>query len=140
MGVRWVLLWCCVFKVITDDRSARGFVHFLPNFLNARCIVLKVLFNPLEFLVSELQAAHIIKHKDVHCEEKTTGEESEKEQRVEDLTEFCQEYEDDDKDRRKAEMQAEWILLLHALDMDPSSQFTDVLSEVSLIKDRRLYV
>ncbi|XP_037646427.1 protein FAM98B-like [Sebastes umbrosus] len=28
------------------------------------------------------------------------------------------------------EMQAEWILLLHVLDMDTSSQFTDVLSEV----------
>ncbi|XP_029302447.1 protein FAM98B [Cottoperca gobio] len=88
-----------------------------------------------EFLVSELQAAQIIKHKELHPEEKTTGEDSEKEQRVEDhghgLTEFCQEYEDDDdQDRRKAEMQAEWILLLHALDMDSSSQFTDVLSDV----------
>ncbi len=122
-----------MFKVITDRRSTRGFVYFLPNFLNQGCAVLKVLFNPLEFLVSELQAARIIKHRDVHSEEKTTGEESEKEQRVEDLTELCQEYEDEDKDRRKAEMQAEWILLLHALDMDPSSQFTDVLSEVSLI-------
>ncbi|XP_070762362.1 protein FAM98B isoform X2 [Enoplosus armatus] len=90
-----------------------------------------------EFLVSELQAVHIIKYKESHPEEKMTGVEFEKEQRVEDhsheLAEFCQEYEDDDiqdKDRRKAEMQAEWILLLHALDMDTSSQFTDVLSEV----------
>lgn len=77
-----------------------------------------------------------MKHKELHPEEKTTGEESEKEQRVEELTEFCQEYpdaDDDDKDRRKAEMQAEWILLMHALGMDASSQFTDVLSEVSLI-------
>lgn len=98
---------------------------------------LKLLFNPLEFLVSELQAARIIKHKELHPEEKTTGEESEKEQRVEDhsdkLAELHQEHEDDDaSDRRKAEMQAEWILLLHALDMDASSQLTDVLSEVSL--------
>ncbi|XP_031152922.1 protein FAM98B isoform X2 [Sander lucioperca] len=86
-----------------------------------------------ESLVSELQAALIMKHKELHPEEKTTGEESEKEQRVEELTEFCQEYpdaDDDDKDRRKAEMQAEWILLMHALGMDASSQFTDVLSEV----------
>ncbi|XP_054457025.1 protein FAM98B [Anoplopoma fimbria] len=88
-----------------------------------------------EFLVSELQAAQIMKHKELHPEEKTTGEESEKEQRVKDhsdeVTEMCQEYEDDDhKERRKAEMQAEWILLLHALDMDASLQFTDVLSEV----------
>ncbi|KAM7413291.1 hypothetical protein PAMA_020600 [Pampus argenteus] len=93
-----------------------------------------------EFLVSELQAAYIIKHKDVHPEDKTTGEESEKEQRVEDhsheLAEYCQEYEDDDDDgvsdnnRKKAEMQAEWILLLHALNMDASSQFTDMMHEV----------
>lgn len=94
----------------------------------------------LEFLVSELQAAHIIKHTDLHPEDKTTGEESEKEQRVEnhsrELAEFCQEYEDDDvsdNNRRKAEMQAEWILLLHALNMDASSQFTDVIHEVKLI-------
>lgn len=84
-----------------------------------------------EFLVSELQAAHIIKHKELHSEEKTTQEESEKEQRVQDHSrEFTEEHEDDDEDQRKAEMQAEWILLLHALDMDASSQFTDVLSEV----------
>lgn len=84
--------------------------------------------------MSELQAAHIIKRKELHPEEKTTGEESEKEQRLEDHSHELLEYEDDDvSDRRKAEMQAEWILLLHALDMDTSSQLTDVLSEVSLI-------
>ncbi|XP_044210043.1 protein FAM98B [Thunnus albacares] len=90
-----------------------------------------------EFLVSELQAAHIIKHKDLHPEDKTTEEESEKEQRVEDhsceLTEFCQKHEDDDvadNNRKKAEMQAECILLLRALNMDASSQFTDVMHEV----------
>ncbi|XP_039986723.1 protein FAM98B [Xiphias gladius] len=91
-----------------------------------------------EFLVSELQAARMVKHKESHPDEKTTtGEEPEKEQRVVDqnheVTELCQEHEDDDvsdKDRREAEMQAEWVLLLRALDMDASSQFEDVLSEV----------
>ncbi|XP_073343640.1 protein FAM98C [Pagrus major] len=86
-----------------------------------------------EFLVSELQAARMIKNKELHPEEKTTEEESEKEQRVEDHShELTEEDEDDDpdKERRKAEMQAEWILLLHALDMDASSESTDVLSEV----------
>ncbi|XP_047450300.1 protein FAM98B [Mugil cephalus] len=86
-----------------------------------------------EFLVSELQAAHMIQHKELHPEEKITGDESEKEQRVEerhhDEAEFCQDFEDDD-DRRKAEMQAEWVLVLRALDMDASSQFADVMSEV----------
>ncbi|KAG7470289.1 hypothetical protein JOB18_038889 [Solea senegalensis] len=92
-----------------------------------------------EFLVSELQAARIITHKESHPEEKTTiSEESEKEQRVEDhshkLPEFCEEDDDEndvpDKERRNTEMQAEWILLLHALDMDTSSQYADVLNEV----------
>lgn len=85
--------------------------------------------------MSELQAAQIIKHKELHPEAETSEDESEKEQRVEDHShELAEEYEDDDsqQDRRKAEMQAEWILLLHALDMDTSSQFTEVLSEVSL--------
>lgn len=105
----------------------------MPN-LNEGWIILKVLFNPLEFLVSELQAAHIIKHKELHSEEKTTQAECEKEQRVEDHShELSEEHEDGNKDQRKAEMQAEWILLLHALDMDASSQFTDLLTEVSLI-------
>ena len=105
-------------------------------------IILSILCNPTEFLVSELQAAHIIKHKELHPEENSTGEESEKEQRVQSnshiATEFCQEYEDADeseKNRRKSEMQAEWILLLHALGLDASSQFEDVLSEVSLQKE-----
>lgn len=88
--------------------------------------------------MSELQAAQIIKHKELHPEAETSEDESEKEQRVEDHShELAEEYEDDDdsqQERRKAEMQAEWILLLHALDMDTSSQFTEVLSEVSLIE------
>ncbi|XP_071352452.1 protein FAM98B isoform X1 [Trachinotus anak] len=88
----------------------------------------------VDFLVSELQAARMIQRKEVHPEEKTTGEESAKEQRVADHSqELCREHEDDDvsdHDRRKAEMQAEWILLLRALDMDASSQLADVLSEV----------
>ncbi|XP_069004128.1 protein FAM98B [Embiotoca jacksoni] len=97
-----------------------------------------ILNNITEFLVSELQAARIIKRKESHPEEKMTGEESEKEQRVEDhsheLTERSQEYEDDvsDPNRRKAEMEAECILLLHTLDMDASSQFPDVLNAVKL--------
>lgn len=91
-----------------------------------------VLNKVTEFFVSELQAAHIIKHKELHPEEKAAEEESPKEQRVEDHShEHTEEYGDEvDSDRRRAEMQAEWILLLRALDMDASSQFTDVLSEV----------
>lgn len=99
------------------------------------------MFNPSEFLISELQAARMIKNKELHPEEKMTEEESEKEQRVEDysheVTEEDEDEDDDsDKERRKAEMQAEWILLLHALDMDTSSESTDVISEVGVIKER----
>ncbi|XP_070685309.1 protein FAM98B [Pempheris klunzingeri] len=117
--------------------------NLLDNMLSPLTVLTTELLGPsilnkvTEFLVSELQAARIIRHKELHPEEKTTGEESEKEQRVDDyshdLTEFHQECEDDDvSNRRKAEVQAEWILLLHALDMDASSQLTDVLSEVEL--------
>uniref|UniRef100_A0A3Q0R150 Im:7138535 n=1 Tax=Amphilophus citrinellus TaxID=61819 RepID=A0A3Q0R150_AMPCI len=87
-----------------------------------------------EFLVSELQAAHIIKYKELHPAEQTEEEDSVKEQRAEDHShDFCQENEDDDasdESRREAEMQAEWILLLRTLNMDASSQFEDVLNEV----------
>ncbi|KAK2847187.1 hypothetical protein Q5P01_010186 [Channa striata] len=93
-----------------------------------------VLKKVTEFLVSELQAAHVIQHKESHPEEsKTTEEESEKEQRV--LTDICQDYEEND-NRRQVEMQAEWILMLRALDMDASSDFTEVLSEVTSRLDR----
>ncbi|XP_041851821.1 protein FAM98B [Melanotaenia boesemani] len=98
-----------------------------------------ILNSVTEFLVAELQAAHIIKHKELQPEESSTHEESVKEQRVEDhshdVFEFCDEYEGGDAldtDRRKAEMQAEWILLLHALGLDASSQLEDVHSEVKL--------
>uniref|UniRef100_A0AAZ1XHS6 Im:7138535 n=1 Tax=Oreochromis aureus TaxID=47969 RepID=A0AAZ1XHS6_OREAU len=78
------------------------------------------------FLVSELQAARIIKYKESHPDERATEADSEKEQRVEDLSrDFCEENEGDDgsgENGRKAEMQAEWILLLRALNMDASSR------------------
>ncbi|XP_034723727.1 protein FAM98B [Etheostoma cragini] len=117
----------------------------LSNMLSPLTVLTSELLGPsilnkvTEYLVSELQAALILKQKELHPEEETTGEDSEKEKRVEEVTEFCQEYPDDDddddddeddKDRRKAEMQAEWILLMHALDIDSSSKITDVLREV----------
>lgn len=93
--------------------------------------------NPVEFLVSELQAACIIKYKELHPQDKTTGEACEKEQRVEDhshvIIESHQENEDgDENNRRTAEIQAEWILLLRALGTDTTSPLTDVLHEVRL--------
>lgn len=82
--------------------------------------------------MSELLAAQIIKHEEIYPEEKTQDE-SEKEQRVEDRSHEADENGDaSDNDQRMAELQAEWVLLLHALDMDTSSQLTDVLSEVIL--------
>ncbi|XP_029923812.1 protein FAM98A [Myripristis murdjan] len=90
-----------------------------------------------EFLVSELQAAHILKYKELHPEDKTVREESEKEQRVDDhshdQTEFFQEYEGgdvSDTNRKTAETQVEFTSLLQALDLSASSQFPDVLHEV----------
>ncbi|XP_051934230.1 protein FAM98B [Hippocampus zosterae] len=85
-----------------------------------------------EFLVSELQAAHIIKYKELHSDDKPAREEAAKEQREEEMSVFCPEHEDNDaaNNQRTAEIQAEWILLLHALNMDTSSQYPDVLHEV----------
>lgn len=80
-----------------------------------------------------MQAAHIIKYKESHPDEQATEADSEKEQRL--SRDFCEENEGNDgsgENRRKAEMQAEWILLLRALNMDASSPFEDVLNEVSL--------
>lgn len=89
-----------------------------------------------DFLVSELLAAHVIKEKVLHPEESRTGdEESVKEQRAERhgcdvLSREYQAGDAADADRMKAELQAEWVLLLHELALDASSQFEDVQNEV----------
>lgn len=84
-----------------------------------------------DYFISELQAAVINKHKDNHSEEKTTDEQSPKEQRCGNLNleEHCQEYEDF---TASANKQAEWMLVLKTLNMDANSHFTDVLKEVEL--------
>lgn len=104
---------------------------------NRRGFSVKFVFDLSEFLVSELQAAHILKYKELHPEDKTIREESEKEQRVDDhshdQTEFFQEYEGgdvSDTNGKMAETQAEFTSLLQALDLNASSQFPDVLHEV----------
>ncbi|XP_061683935.1 protein FAM98B [Syngnathoides biaculeatus] len=91
-----------------------------------------VLYKITEFLVSELQAAHIIEHKEPHSKDKPPGEETAKEQRAEEKSAFCQQNEGGDASghRRAAEVQAEWVLVLHALNLDTSSQYSDVLREV----------
>uniref|UniRef100_H3DPN0 Im:7138535 n=1 Tax=Tetraodon nigroviridis TaxID=99883 RepID=H3DPN0_TETNG len=101
-----------------------------PSLLTSEVLGPSELNKITEFLVSELLAAQIIKHKNMHPKE-LTEEESEKEQRIEDPSREEEENGDfGQKDQRIAEVQAEWVLLLHALDMDTSSQFPDVLSEV----------
>lgn len=88
-------------------------------------------FHPSDFLLFELQAARIIQRKESLPDETRADDQSEKEQRVEDHShELSERHEGED--QREAELQAEWILLLHALDMDPSSQFSHLLDEVSL--------
>lgn len=71
--------------------------------------------------------------KELFPDETRADDQSEKEQRVEDHShEFPKPHES--KNQREAELQAEWILLLHALDMEPSTQFSDLLDEVSLTR------
>ncbi|XP_054884513.1 protein FAM98B [Poeciliopsis prolifica] len=89
-----------------------------------------------DFLVSELLATHVIKEKELHPKESLTREEEHvKEQRVEHYScdDLCEERKDGDAadtERVKAEMQAEYILLMRALGLDASSQFEDVENEV----------
>ncbi|XP_010750854.2 protein FAM98B [Larimichthys crocea] len=122
--------------LVGELRDLLSNMFFPVTVLTSEVMGPSILNKVTEFLASELQAARIIKHKELHPEEETTEEESEKEQRVDDPShELTEEFEDDDpsdKGRRQAEIQAEWILLLHALDMDTSSKFTDVLSEVEM--------
>ncbi|MED6268939.1 hypothetical protein CHARACLAT_027984 [Characodon lateralis] len=116
--------------------------HLLSNMFSPLAVMTSDVLEPstlnrvTDFLVSELLAAHVIKRKELHPEGNSTGEEeSVKEQRVEhhSYDDLCQEHKGADAadtDRRKAEMQAEWVLLLHALGLDTSSQFDDVQNEV----------
>lgn len=73
----------------------------------------------------------MIQQKESFPDEMRADDQSEKEQRVDDHSHELPELHKGG-DQREAELQAEWILLLHALDMDSSSQFSDVLDEVSL--------
>lgn len=120
--------------LVGELRNLLSDMFFPLNVLTSEVLESSILNKVTEFLVSELQAARIMKYKELNSEDKTTEEESEKEQRVEDHShEITEKYEDDDmsdKEQRGAELQAEWILVLHALDMDTSSQITDVLREV----------
>ncbi|CAL8361333.1 unnamed protein product [Merluccius merluccius] len=90
------------------------------------------------FLVSELQAARILKYKAAHPDVQIGAGETELEQRVEEpsheYTELCQSLEDCEvhDESKKREMSAEFALLLQALEMGASSQYTDVLQEVEM--------
>ncbi|KAK2816480.1 hypothetical protein Q7C36_022751 [Tachysurus vachellii] len=81
-----------------------------------------------EFLVSELQAAHMLKYKECNPEDSEPLSESGKEQRRrKSITDTDNETPLDDK-----EVMKELSALFKALDMDPASQFSDVYSQVEL--------
>lgn len=114
-------------------------VEELRNLLSSMSSPLTVLTSELlspyilnkitDFLLFELQAARIIQQKESFPDETRADDQSEKEQRVEDHShELSERHEGED--QREAELQAEWILLLHALDLDPSSQFSHLLDEL----------
>ncbi|XP_077578911.1 protein FAM98C [Stigmatopora nigra] len=87
-----------------------------------------------DFLLSELLAAHIINYKELHSEDKPAGNDAAKEQRVEEMTTFSPEQEGNyaKNELWEAELQAEWLLVLHALNLDASSQYLDVLHKAEL--------
>lgn len=109
--------------------------NLLTNLSSALTLLTSELLSPsilnkiTDFLLSELQAAQIIHQKESFPDETRAEDQFEKEQRVEDHSpELPEQHKGGD--QREAELQAEWILLLHALDMDPSSPFSDLLDEV----------
>nr|XP_057936099.1 protein FAM98C [Doryrhamphus excisus] len=118
--------------LVRELRNMLSDLHSPLTGLTSEMLGPSILNKVTEFLVSELQAAHIIKYKELHPEDNPSGEESEKEQRVVNTVALSQEYGDNDSNNNQstAEMQAEWILLLHALNMDVFSPYPDVLHEV----------
>ncbi|XP_077422275.1 protein FAM98B [Vanacampus margaritifer] len=118
--------------LVRELKNILSDLHSPLTGLTSEMLEPSALYKITEFLVSELQAAHIIKYKELHSGDESAREEAAKEQRVEEMTVSCQEHEDNDEtnNRRTAEIEAEWILLLHALNMDTSSQYPDVLHEV----------
>ena len=125
---------------ITGEKRSEVHAPFLlwcfdsPYPLKKACI-----FPVSAFLVSELEAARILKYKAAHPDDQTSAGKTELEQRVEEPThqntELCQSLEDGkvDMGMRREEMSTEFALLLQALDMDASSQYPDVLQEVRLM-------
>ncbi|XP_020321817.1 protein FAM98B [Oncorhynchus kisutch] len=93
-----------------------------------------------EYMVSELQAARILQHKELHPEDEKSEDKSQKEQRAEDPSivdtkNWCKEYEDGqemEQGDRKEETERELALLLQTLNMDESSRLTDVCHQVEL--------
>ncbi|XP_070990583.1 protein FAM98B isoform X1 [Oncorhynchus clarkii lewisi] len=91
-----------------------------------------------EYMVSELQAARILQHKELHPEDEKSEDKSEKEQRAEDPSivdtkNWCKEYEDGqemEQGDRKEETERELALLLQTLNMDESSRLIDVCHQV----------
>lgn len=63
-------------------------------------------------------------------DETRADDQSEKEQRVEYYSHEFPEHREG-KNQRESELQAELILLFHALDMEPSTQISELLDEVS---------
>lgn len=117
--VVWKVKWftCCLWTWKTLSQWCSG--------------AFSVSFHPSDFLLFELQAARMIQQKESFPDEMRADDQSEKEQRGEDYSRELLK-QNTGGEKREAELQAEWILLLHALDMDPSSQFSDLLDEVSL--------
>ncbi|KAJ3590973.1 hypothetical protein NHX12_008921 [Muraenolepis orangiensis] len=115
------------------DRPADSFLKSALRWKGVQGPYLR--YEHLGFLISELQAACILKYKAAHPDGQTSAGETELEQRVEEpshkYTESCQSLEDcEDIGMKRAEMSAEFALLLQALDMEASSQYVIVLQEV----------
>ncbi|KAM8853690.1 protein FAM98C isoform 1-T1 [Synchiropus picturatus] len=111
-------------------RQLLSHLHSPLSLATSEILDLPVLNRVTEFLVSELQAAQMLKCRELHPEVPATLDAAVKEKRVEDQNANVIDSTSSSNHTREAETQAEWILLLRALNMDASSKCTDVLQEV----------
>ncbi|KAM9801616.1 protein FAM98B [Neosynchiropus ocellatus] len=114
--------------LVKELRQLLSDLHAPVSFATTEILDSPVLNQITEFLVSELQAAQILKNQERHPEDPATRDDAVKEKRLED--ENVKDIDSSSSNTRESETQAEWILFLRALNMDASSKYTDVLQEV----------
>lgn len=126
--------------LVGELRALLTDLHCPLTFMNESTLSPLLLNKVIEFLVSELNAATILKYKETHPEDENVADEAGGEQRLEDYNieetmKWCQQFEAGDQadERiRREETERELSLLFQTLDLDPASPLKDVCQQVEL--------